>query len=1448
MEGSDLLKKLANRKICRNYSIHPENVIFYDYFNKLKRKALAQGYTNLVISFKKIMGSLLKYPLPIKNSLEAYKLKGVGKRFSYYFEKALSQGDQEKKHNSMHNECVTTNENSSHIYTHINKVIASVDRFLKELDSEVYNLKRIGEESDDSIIRNIKEIRNDYSNSDYNERDVKRRKRKGGKEKKASADRAGGVDGSNPANRAERVDPSDCANPVATHAANHDSKRGEDSCPAANELSSSPQLTTNSYTYKNSINISGYTIISSGTRNYENSFLGDKEASIQKVAPPNEHEKKKRLTDKNKERKKTNEIELNDFENRIMTFLHENEDLYDDCSLSTEEITIGFLKYYGNSEKVYMKKLRRLIRLEFLEKLDIWENKTGGGVAKRGCVLDDMHDTPSSCTASNVLSPSIMSNAKRDKMKIIKKVRLTVKGKEFLRRGKQQREQEEREQKKKEQQNGGEQKTQEDPPHSNNFKPKKPTEDASEGEDKSTSKPDKENKVSESDHRIKYEDSCKSSEYLSTKMNESEERLRREVTYSDGENKHLFGKGIILRENMFDDFFPPIHGSNEHKGGLLHAREEHGDTRENKTKEDYSAEWDHCFSENEILGKCEDANCGIFFDMAAKDPANNCYFQSGGTNQAELASKVERIHNEWDSPFNSGCAPTRSWKEEKNDLANFEVKMERKKKEIRKKLKISLREKILKKKNDKNNLCGEEYQSSSNSDESEKVEGTGSGLPERGFPHGGMQSSGVIDEVKRCPDGNTPNGDEQSDAEPQLFRSCEDCKVQPWKVNLFTPDSENDEGALKIKKTNKSLSRNENHNMSEDVGENIFFTIDGDTSDGKSVHISGRENSERSRTKGEYTRGNLLMEKTRQCNFFCTETTSNLSNNRQERSDEVIDLFAEEGVCEKGRDVSGRRISSLASKTEGKRKWSASLNRVEAELVNKPKRRKKKKGENRLDAEEGKGHAGDEESTKTKGKKGDDQTRGVPKGERKAGQKAKRKTNRDADLDANPDGDTQSAAGEEVTYGPYEIVMVIDNRDISGTSQELNEKMKKIFQRNGVKYVTRNLPLGDIIWLCRRRIYNAGKSKRKRGRTGGKKEKPWKENNPGKSRQKQDYHEWSGEASQMSSLGKSNAHWSGGYDQVKENQGGGEEEENAEYEEHVLKWIVERKTLNDLSASIIDGRYDEQKYRLMRSKETSHIIYLIENSNNSFKNYTNSSRISYETLLNAQHSIQLVSGFSILTSQSLSHTFLLLAEMHTEIVENIRLICNIREGEPIIYSDKLDVYLRDNSSEWDQWNNDSKKSKNNLVKEVFGKQLRLINMCGPDATELILSLWPTPMKLNEALNKYTHDGILAEKIKRVYLKGRDLLGKRRVKSPVDTNVWLECFCPREGVMVLMAMYHLCSCPPAPPLCPGFHLDHQGEEEGEEDERKMRKKIRRKRRKKRQKMWRRRGPLGDVPLI
>ena len=54
--------------------------------------------------------------------------------------------------------------------------------------------------------------------------------------------------------------------------------------------------------------------------------------------------------------------------------------------------------------------------------------------------------------------------------------------------------------------------------------------------------------------------------------------------------------------------------------------------------------------------------------------------------------------------------------------------------------------------------------------------------------------------------------------------------------------------------------------------------------------------------------------------------------------------------------------------------------------------------------------------------------------------------------------------------------------------------------------------------------------------------------------------------------------------------------------------LFERKTVNDLASSILDGRYNEQSFRLDKSIFHNHnIIYIIEGSIKNYNSYTKSS-------------------------------------------------------------------------------------------------------------------------------------------------------------------------------------------------------------------------------------------------
>ena len=89
--------------------------------------------------------------------------------------------------------------------------------------------------------------------------------------------------------------------------------------------------------------------------------------------------------------------------------------------------------------------------------------------------------------------------------------------------------------------------------------------------------------------------------------------------------------------------------------------------------------------------------------------------------------------------------------------------------------------------------------------------------------------------------------------------------------------------------------------------------------------------------------------------------------------------------------------------------------------------------------------------------------------------------------------------------------------------------------------------------------------------------------------------------------------------------------------------LIERKTYNDLLASIKDGRYDEQSLRLAHLETPNHnIIYLMEGK-------ISGSIKEKKTILSSLTSILLYKGFSILHTSSPSETAILLCQMCTKL-------------------------------------------------------------------------------------------------------------------------------------------------------------------------------------------------------
>ena len=87
-------------------------------------------------------------------------------------------------------------------------------------------------------------------------------------------------------------------------------------------------------------------------------------------------------------------------------------------------------------------------------------------------------------------------------------------------------------------------------------------------------------------------------------------------------------------------------------------------------------------------------------------------------------------------------------------------------------------------------------------------------------------------------------------------------------------------------------------------------------------------------------------------------------------------------------------------------------------------------------------------------------------------------------------------------------------------------------------------------------------------------------------------------------------------------------------EERTTGVVVERKKLDDLASSIIDGRYDEQRGRLMRTPGISKVIYLIEGKEHLYRYPA----MPIESVRTAIRHVQLISGFDVIRCDDEVHS------------------------------------------------------------------------------------------------------------------------------------------------------------------------------------------------------------------
>lgn len=99
-------------------------------------------------------------------------------------------------------------------------------------------------------------------------------------------------------------------------------------------------------------------------------------------------------------------------------------------------------------------------------------------------------------------------------------------------------------------------------------------------------------------------------------------------------------------------------------------------------------------------------------------------------------------------------------------------------------------------------------------------------------------------------------------------------------------------------------------------------------------------------------------------------------------------------------------------------------------------------------------------------------------------------------------------------------------------------------------------------------------------------------------------------------------------------------------DENEDKLVIERKSMTDLLASIKDGRYEEQSYRLNGLNHHNHnVVYLIEGDINQANRFKSDNKVEKLTLYSAMFSLNYYKGFSVFRSFSLEESATIICNM-----------------------------------------------------------------------------------------------------------------------------------------------------------------------------------------------------------
>ncbi|BAM41205.1 MUS81 endonuclease homolog [Theileria orientalis strain Shintoku] len=301
-------------------------------------------------------------------------------------------------------------------------------------------------------------------------------------------------------------------------------------------------------------------------------------------------------------------------------------------------------------------------------------------------------------------------------------------------------------------------------------------------------------------------------------------------------------------------------------------------------------------------------------------------------------------------------------------------------------------------------------------------------------------------------------------------------------------------------------------------------------------------------------------------------------------------------------------------------------------------------------------------------------------------------------------------------YSDYEIITVVDKRELHDSNGKYFVKLTNLFKDANKSLVFKQLPLGDVVWIIKLNLPT----------------------------QNEHFHINGTDGFNINGVGLG-PKAKGDLIKKEKKSPKKSQEDPEEQDWYVLDWILERKTTIDLNSSIMDGRYNEQKLRLLNLRGFTRVIYLFEDSpleqvTNKFAKLGQRA-LNYKAIKTAKINTKFVSGFNVINTSSLSHSACMLLYLHLAIEnyfkEKFRTMRVMGDFD-------LHSFVSKNHYRFSRFKEENRKRFKLTYHELFGRQLRCIPKMGEQLTAAILSLWPTPYLFHAAINRLTLEEINKE--------------------------------------------------------------------------------------------------------